>query len=67
MKRRTFLQVVAGAAMAWPMRVTAQQDVKLPLVAVLYAGLEAVAAPRPAACPHQSGLCPHSGGMADTV
>jgi len=46
MKRRTFLQAAGGAAMARPMRALAQKDAKLPLVAVLFTGPEAVLAPR---------------------
>lgn len=42
MKRRAFLQAAGGAVMAWPVRALAQKDAKLPLVAVLFAGPEAL-------------------------
>ena len=46
MRRREFIRLFGAAAMAWPMRALAQKDAKLPLVAVLFPGPEAVAAPR---------------------
>src|SRR5436853_7277080 len=49
MRRRAFLQVGGGAAIAWPMGAWAQKDTKLPLVAVLFPGTEELFKPRVAA------------------
>jgi ABC-type uncharacterized transport system substrate-binding protein len=56
MRRRAFLQAVGGAVMAGPSRLLAQNDTKLPLVAVLYPGTEELFKPRVAAV---------RGGLAD--
>ena len=49
MRRRAFLQAAGSAAMAWPIRALAQNDTKLPLVAVLSPGTEDQFTPRMAA------------------
>jgi putative ABC transport system substrate-binding protein len=54
MRRRAFLQAVGSAAIAWPTQAWAQQDTKLPLVAVLSPGTEEFFKPRLAAV--RSGL-----------
>ena len=46
MKRRKFLQLAGGAVITWPLPVLAQQATNLPLVAVLSAATEQIAASR---------------------
>jgi putative ABC transport system substrate-binding protein len=46
MERRKFLQLAGGAAMAYPLPVSAQQSAPLPLVALIGAGPEEVATAR---------------------
>jgi len=45
MKRREFLQLAGGTAIAWPLPALAQQGAGLPLVAVLLPATEDRAAP----------------------
>jgi putative ABC transport system substrate-binding protein len=46
MRRRNFIALLGGAALAWPVRALAERDAGLPLVAMLHPGTEQFFKPR---------------------